>query len=58
MTRYGGLYPDDVIEEWAHRISRWNGEGKCVYVYFNNDMNGYAVINAKGIIKKVRKLMV
>ncbi|HBA27356.1 MAG TPA: hypothetical protein DCY98_08200 [Nitrospinae bacterium] len=28
-------------------------EGKDVYVYFNNDANGYAVINAKELMKIV-----
>jgi uncharacterized protein YecE (DUF72 family) len=54
-TRYGGLYPDDVIQQWANRIYKWNSEGKHVYAYFNNDMNGYAVKNAKGIIELLRR---
>ena len=44
---YGGKYPDDPLEEWAERMEGWAEDGLDVYAYFNNDMRGYAVENAK-----------
>jgi uncharacterized protein YecE (DUF72 family) len=37
-------YSERELEEWAHRIETWAALGD-VYVYFNNDWNGYAVRN-------------
>jgi len=43
---YGGSYSDDDLRWWAERVREWDGSGRDVYVYFNNDGNGYAVHNA------------
>jgi uncharacterized protein YecE (DUF72 family) len=43
---YAGSYPDDELETWADRVSEWNGEGRRVLVYFNNDLGGHAIRNA------------
>jgi uncharacterized protein YecE (DUF72 family) len=43
---YGGSYPDDDLRWWADRVREWEGAGKDVYVYFNNDGEGNAVRNA------------
>jgi uncharacterized protein YecE (DUF72 family) len=37
-------YSERELEEWAERIGAW-AEQVDVYVYFNNDWNGYAVRN-------------
>jgi uncharacterized protein YecE (DUF72 family) len=37
-------YSERELEEWAERIGAW-AEQVDVYVYFNNDWNGYAVQN-------------
>lgn len=42
---YGGCYTDEELSSWAERIKGL--EVKRVYIYFNNDMEGYAVMNAK-----------
>jgi uncharacterized protein YecE (DUF72 family) len=44
---YGGSYPDADLRWWAARVKEWQMQGKDVYVYFNNDGEGYAVYNAK-----------
>lgn len=44
---YGGFYSDADLEWWKSRIREWAGQGKDVYVYFNNDGGGNAVYNAK-----------
>jgi uncharacterized protein YecE (DUF72 family) len=32
---------------WAEQIANWQKQGLTVFAYFNNDVNAYAVINAK-----------
>ena len=43
---YGGSYSDRDLGWWADRIREWAGDGRDVYVYFNNDGGGNAVRNA------------
>jgi uncharacterized protein YecE (DUF72 family) len=44
---YGGSYSDDELTWWADRIREWEGAGREVYAYFNNDGAGHAVHNAR-----------
>jgi uncharacterized protein YecE (DUF72 family) len=44
---YAGSYSDDDLRWWADRIGEWDGQGRDVLVYFNNDGHGYAVQNAR-----------
>jgi uncharacterized protein YecE (DUF72 family) len=41
-----GNYSKAEIETWARRISQWRRETE-VYLYFNNDWEGYALRNAR-----------
>lgn len=43
---YAGSYPDDDLRWWAARVRDWEAEGREVYVYFNNDEQGFAVRDA------------
>ena len=43
---YAGSYSDDDLRWWAERIREWDGMGRDVFVYFNNDGGGNAVRNA------------
>jgi uncharacterized protein YecE (DUF72 family) len=43
---YAGSYADDDLRWWAERIREWDGQGRDVFVYFNNDGGGNAVRNA------------
>ena len=43
---YGGSYSDNDLHWWADRIREWEGQGRSVYVYFNNDGEGNAIRNA------------
>ena len=52
-TRYGGSYPDEVLDEWAVWIRRALAAGRDAYVYFNNDINGYAVYDAERLRMRV-----
>ncbi len=44
---YTGSYSDAELREWADRILAWHQQGKRVDVYFNNDLGGHAVRNAR-----------
>lgn len=46
-TRYGGNYPTDHLRHWATKIQAWEGELRDIFIYFNNDIGGHAVRNAK-----------
>ena len=43
---YQGSYPEEVLRDWAGRIEGWGKELKGVYLYFDNDQQGFAVENA------------
>jgi uncharacterized protein YecE (DUF72 family) len=45
-SMYAGSYPDKELRRWAKRIADWDGEGRDVWMYFNNDPHGHAVRNA------------
>ncbi len=53
--RYRGCYSEDQLREDAKRTKNWLGEGRDVYVYFNNDVEGHAVRNALGLKELVTK---
>jgi uncharacterized protein YecE (DUF72 family) len=40
-----GNYSETELEEWARRIERWRRDAE-VYLYFNNDWEGFAIRNA------------
>jgi uncharacterized protein YecE (DUF72 family) len=46
-VKYGGTYPQDILEEWATWLRSALASGHDAYVYFNNDINGYAVHDAQ-----------
>lgn len=45
--RYAGNYPREQLETWAERIRELGGGAEAVYAYFNNDIGGHAVANAR-----------
>jgi uncharacterized protein YecE (DUF72 family) len=46
QSLYAGSYADDDLRWWSERIREWDGAGRDVFVYFNNDGGGNAVRNA------------
>ncbi len=46
-SKYTGNYSDDDLRWWADRILQWHAENRTVDVYFNNDLGGHAVRNAR-----------
>lgn len=51
---YGGDYQDTALKPLAKDVKQWAKRQKAVYVYFNNDRQGYAIQNAKRLLELVR----
>jgi uncharacterized protein YecE (DUF72 family) len=47
-----GNYSESELEEWAQRIEAWRREAD-VYVYFNNDWEGFAVENGRWLRRRL-----
>jgi uncharacterized protein YecE (DUF72 family) len=45
--RYGGSYPERVLALWARLLEDWMSRSFQVFVYFNNDIGGHAIRNAR-----------
>lgn len=52
-ARYGGRYPDEVLDEWAAWLERVLSNGTDVFAYFNNDIDGHAVFDAERLRLRV-----
>jgi uncharacterized protein YecE (DUF72 family) len=48
---HGGHYPEATLEAWARRLEHWHSQKYNVFVYFNNDLGGYAIANAQTLRK-------
>jgi uncharacterized protein YecE (DUF72 family) len=46
---YSGSYSQTELERLADRIKEWHHQGLDVFVYFNNDNNGFAISNAQAL---------
>jgi len=49
--RYEGKYTDSELKDWAGWIDAHRGEVTHAWAYFNNDVHGYAVENARTLRK-------
>jgi uncharacterized protein YecE (DUF72 family) len=47
-----GNYSQTELDEWARRIRNWSRRAEP-YVYFNNDWEGFAVENARGLKRRL-----
>jgi uncharacterized protein YecE (DUF72 family) len=47
-----GNYSRSELDEWVERIRRWRRR-RAVFVYFNNDWNGFAVDNARYVLRRL-----
>jgi uncharacterized protein YecE (DUF72 family) len=50
---YASDYSNDELEQYAKKILAWNEKIKEIWIFFNNDINGYAIKNAM----KLRELI-
>lgn len=44
---YSSSYSDEVLEDYAEKFAAWADEGHRVWAFFNNDVGGHALDNAK-----------
>lgn len=44
---YAGSYSPQALRDWAGKVGVWRGDGKEVFIFFDNDERGYAVDNAR-----------
>jgi len=47
LREAAALTDNATLKKWATRCREWQRKGKDVYVYFDNDQEGYAAFNAK-----------
>lgn len=47
--RYRGCYTEAQLRADAEHVRAWLNNGRDVYVYFNNDIGGYALLNATDV---------
>jgi uncharacterized protein YecE (DUF72 family) len=45
--RYAGNYTDAMLADWARWLKDQGSIARVVYAYFNNDVKGHAITNAK-----------
>jgi uncharacterized protein YecE (DUF72 family) len=51
---YASGYTDPALDEWAERCRAWAAAGQDVFVYFDNDMKGYAPHDALALIDRLQ----
>lgn len=55
--RYSGEYTEQQIAGDAESVKRWLAEGRDVYAYYNNDIGGHALTNARQLRDAVGPLI-
>jgi uncharacterized protein YecE (DUF72 family) len=48
---YASGYPDKQLKQFASLFRKWKKEGHSVWAYFNNDIGGHAIRDAKQLIR-------
>jgi uncharacterized protein YecE (DUF72 family) len=49
-NKYQGSYTPAQLNAWAKKCLSWQKKGKDVYLYFDNDQQGYAALNAQKML--------
>ena len=50
-NKYQGSYHESTLRDWSEKCKLWLRDGKDVYVYFDNDQNAYAPMNALRLLE-------
>ena len=53
--KYVGRYSDEALANWADWIATQARDGRAVWAYFNNDINGHAIEDAQTLRAMVRQ---
>src|SRR5690606_10170450 len=51
---YASPYTKEILEEYADKFLSWKADGHDVWVFFNNDIDGHALTDAKQLIEIVK----
>lgn len=51
---YASGYTDAALDDWAAKVRGWTDDGLDAFVYFDNDMKGYAPFDAMGLLDRLR----
>lgn len=54
---YASAYAENELTQWAARIRDWYGEGRAVHVYFDNDAEGHAPLDAMHLLAMLQDLL-
>lgn len=54
---FSSSYSEDQLKNFAMDIKVYSEICEKIYVYFNNDFNGYAVENAKNLVKILENVL-
>ena len=52
---YASGYTEAALDQWADRLLGWTADGRDAFVYFDNDIKGYAPHDARKLIAKLRE---
>jgi uncharacterized protein YecE (DUF72 family) len=44
---YASSYSNQMLSQYAAKILEWSSDGRNVWIYFNNDIHGFAPVDAK-----------
>ncbi|GGK64697.1 DUF72 domain-containing protein [Rufibacter glacialis] len=55
--KYDGSYSEAALQTWASHCRHWAQAGKDVYIYFDNDINGHAPVNALRLQELVKEVL-
>jgi len=50
---YASGYTDKALDRWAERLTEWTSDGRDAFVYFDNDIKGYAPYDAMRLIERL-----
>lgn len=56
--KYAGDYPSSALRRWADRLAAYAAAGRDVYAYFNNDVEGHALKNARELLAELGRVKV
>ena len=54
---YASAYSTEQLKSFASKFRKWNKEGHTIWAYFNNDIHGYAVEDAKRLKEMVEGMV-
>jgi uncharacterized protein YecE (DUF72 family) len=50
---YASGYTDAALDRWADQLAGWTADGRDAFVYFDNDIKGYAPHDARRLIARL-----